>query len=100
MTTTFSADVVEAVLGHMNGDHTDDNLVIVRAFAEPDASSAIMTGFDGEISTWEAAVGEESRTVTIPWPGPVVERADIRREVVNLYDQAAEKLGLAPRERH
>lgn len=98
--TTFSTEVVDAVLHHMNDDHTGDSLAIVRAFAEPDATSAVMTGFDGETSLWEAMVGGESRSVTIPWPGPVVERADIRREVVNLYDQAASRLGLAPRERH
>lgn len=98
--TTFPAEVVDAILGHMNGDHTDDNLVIVRAFAEPDASRAVMTGFDAETSTWEAVVGEVTRAVEIPWLGPVVERADVRREVVNLYDQAVDKLGLPPREGH
>lgn len=98
--TTFPAEVVDAILGHMNGDHTDDSLVIVRAFAEPDASSAEMSGFDGENADWTATVGDEVRAVRIPWPTPVVERADIRREVVNLYDRAAEKLGLAPREGH
>lgn len=98
--TTFSTEVVDAVLHHMNDDHTGDSLTIVRAFAEPDATSAVMTGFDGHTSVWDATVGGESRTVTIPWPAPVVERADIRREVVNLYDQAVTQLGLPPRERH
>lgn len=98
--TTFSTDVVEAVLNHMNGDHTDDNLVIVRGFAEPEATSATMTGFDAQTSTWDAVVAGENRAVQIPWPGPVVERADIRREVVNLFDQASANLGLPPREGH
>jgi hypothetical protein len=98
--TTFSTDVVDAVLHHMNDDHTNDSLVIVRAFGQPDATAATMTGFDGTDSFWEAQVGGTPVKVTIPWPGPVVERADIRREVVNLYDQAAQKLGLPPREGH
>lgn len=98
--TTFSADVVQAVLHHMNDDHLDDNLVIVRAFGQPDATAATMTGFDGAQSFWQATVDGRSVDVTIAWPGPVVERADIRREVVNLYDQAAEKLGLPAREGH
>ncbi|WP_307846472.1 DUF2470 domain-containing protein, partial [Rhodococcus sp. CX] len=29
--TRFDADVVAAVTGHMNDDHADDNLLIVRA---------------------------------------------------------------------
>lgn len=98
--TTFSSAVVDAVLNHMNGDHNDDNLAIVRAFAEPDATGAVMTGFDGTTSTWDATVDGEVRSVEIAWPGPVVERADIRREVVNLYDQAVVKLGLPPRGEH
>lgn len=98
--TTFSSEVVYAVLDHMNGDHNDDNLAIVRAFAEPDATGAVMTGFDGQTSRWDATVDGEVRAVAIAWPRPVVERADIRREVVNLYDQAVATLGLPPRAGH
>lgn len=98
--TTFSAEVVGAILHHMNDDHPADSLVIVRGFAEPDATSAVMTGFDSEEAAWDVTVGAETRAVSIPWLGPVVERADIRREVVNLYDRATEKLGLPPREGH
>lgn len=98
--TTFSADVVDAILHHMNDDHTDDSLTIVRAFAEPTATAATMTGFDSTVTTWEVASAAETRSVTIPWLGPVVERADVRREVVHLHDAAIEKLGLPAREAH
>lgn len=98
--TTFSSDVVDAILGHMNGDHTADSLAIVRAFAEPSATSATMTGLDAAGGTWDAEVDGRTRTVTVPWRGPVVERADIRREVVALYDAAVERLGLPAREAH
>ncbi|WP_231728713.1 DUF2470 domain-containing protein, partial [Microbacterium sp. CCH5-D1] len=40
----------------MNGDHTDDNLLIARAFADTsDAhiTDSVMTGFDGEAGTWD-----------------------------------------------
>ncbi|WP_286795242.1 DUF2470 domain-containing protein, partial [Microbacterium sp. UBA3394] len=33
MTHVFDPDVQTAILRHMNGDHTDDNLLITRAFA-------------------------------------------------------------------
>ncbi|MCL3817043.1 DUF2470 domain-containing protein [Aeromicrobium wangtongii] len=98
--TTFSSDVVDAILGHMNGDHTADNLAIVRAFAEPAATSATMTGLDEFGGTWDAVVDGEARPVTIPWLGTVAERADVRREVVALYDAAVERLGLPARETH
>jgi hypothetical protein len=91
---TFAPDVVTAILAHMNGDHTDDNLLIVRAFA----TSAVMTGFDGSVATWDATVGGTTKEVRIAWPaGPITERGEVRREVVALYDAACAKLGVEPR---
>ena len=97
---TFSEDVVAAVLHHMNDDHSDDSLVIVRGFAEPRATAATRTGLDADAGEWSADVDGEQRRVRIPWLGPVAERADIRREVVALYDAGLERLGLPPREAH
>lgn len=97
---SFSDDVVDAVLHYMNDDHTDDSLVIVRAFAEPTATAATMTGLDAEAGEWSADVDGKSLAVRIPWLGPVVERADIRREVVALYDAGLERLGLPARKGH
>jgi hypothetical protein len=98
--TTFPAEVVDAVLHHMNDDHTDDSLAIVRAFADPSATEATMTSLDADGGTWDVVTDGTTSSVTIPWPGQVVERADIRREIVNLYDQAVAKLGLPVREAH
>jgi hypothetical protein len=100
MTFRFGDDVVSAVLRHMNGDHTGDNLLIVRAFGtEPDALSAKMTDFDGEGGEWEAERADgETVTVRVPWPGGAIdERAAVRREVVALYDEACRLLGVEPR---
>lgn len=97
---TFSDDVVTAVLHHMNDDHTDDSLVIVRGFAEPQATAATMTGLDTEAGEWSAEVAGEEVPVRIAWLGPVADRADIRREVVALYDAGLERLGLPPRQPH
>lgn len=97
---TFSEDVVTAVLRHMNDDHTDDSLVIVRGFAEPRATAATMTGLDAEAGEWSVEVEGEKLQVRIPWMGPVAERADIRREVVALYDEGLKRLGLPAREAH
>jgi len=92
--------VVDAICHHMNDDHTEDSLAIVRAFAEPDATAATMTGVDSAGGTWDVDVDGTSRSVDVAWLGPVVERADIRREVVHLHDAAVEKLGLPAREAH
>ncbi|GHD44335.1 DUF2470 domain-containing protein [Mycetocola manganoxydans] len=94
----FGPEVVDAVLRHMNSDHADDNLLIVRAFADPAAASARMTGLDGEAGEWDvtATDGTVAR-VRIDWCSPVTERSGIRREVVVLYDLAREKLGVPPR---
>ncbi|WP_431692967.1 DUF2470 domain-containing protein, partial [Microbacterium maritypicum] len=40
----------------MNGDHTDDNILIARAFVEPsdvEVTGSVMTGFDGDAGVWE-----------------------------------------------
>lgn len=97
----FDADVVAAVLRHMNGDHADDNLLIARAFAEPtgaEITQAVMTGFDGEGGVWEFTRGGETAQLRLPWPaGPISERPDVRRAIVALYDAACERLSITPR---
>lgn len=101
VTHIFESDVVNAILRHMNGDHSDDNLLIARAFASASdltITDAVMTDLDGEGGVWQitrAGVAEELR---VPWPGgPIDERPAVRREVVALYDAACEKLGVEAR---
>ena len=94
---TFSDDVVAAVLHHMNDDHTDDSLLIVRAFADPDATTATMTTLDGAGGTWEYEVAGQTRTATVPWSKEISERPEIRREVVVLYNATCKQLGIDPR---
>jgi hypothetical protein len=98
---TFDADVITAVLRHMNGDHTDDNILIARAFAEQadgDITGSVMTGFDGEAGEWDVTRGDTTTALRVPWPGgPITERPEVRREVVALYDAACARLGVEPR---
>lgn len=94
--TTFDDTVVAAVTGHMNDDHTDDNLTIVRAFAEPSATTARMTGLDTDAGEWVATVDGVERTVRIPWLGAVTDRVSIRTEVVALCEQGRSRLGIEP----
>ncbi|WP_260681730.1 DUF2470 domain-containing protein [Gordonia rubripertincta] len=55
----FPEDVVVGVFAHMNGDHADDSLVICRALGDrPDATAAVMTGFDDRVAIFDATVPE------------------------------------------
>lgn len=94
---TFAPDIVLAVLAHMNGDHAHDNLLIARAFGSPDAASAVMTALDENGGTFGYSTPAGDAEVTVPWTAPIRERAEIRREVVVLYDRACAALGLEPR---
>ena len=95
----FDAAALAGVLGHMNADHTSDNLLIVRAFGAADAVSARMTGFDGDEGRWDAELSNgETVEVRVPWPsGSISERPEVRREIVALYDEACRRLGVEPR---
>lgn len=97
---TFDDDALAGVLGHMNRDHVDDNLLIARAFSPlPDVVSATMTTFDGAGGHWHVttAAGVEE-VIRVPWPGgEITERREVRREIVALYDAACERLGVAAR---
>lgn len=81
----------------MNGDHPEDSLLIVRAFANPDATAATMADLDENGGTWHATIDGADTVVTVPWSATISERVEIRREVVVLYDAACAKLGVTPR---
>lgn len=95
---TFEQSVIDAVVAHMNGDHADDNLVIVRAFGAPEATAATMTGLDADVAVFRVTEPGGERELSIAWPGaPLTERPEIRRDVVVLYEQACAALGVEPR---
>jgi hypothetical protein len=95
---TFSPDIVDAILRHMNGDHADDNLLIARAFVDPGATESTMVGLDGDGGFWDVTAGEETTRASVAWPaGAITERAEVRREIVALYDEACAVLGIEPR---
>lgn len=97
MSHEFAPEVRRAVLAHMNDDHRDDNVLIARAFGpDPAVSTAEMTGFDGEGGDW--VIGPEAVALRVPWlGGPIAERAEVRREIVALYDEACRCLGVEAR---
>lgn len=95
----FTLPVVAAVMKHMNSDHSADSLLIVKAFGgEPNATSATMSGMDGEAIEFDAIVNGSSKKVRVAWSHPLTERAQIRPEVVRMYREACKLLGVTPRE--
>lgn len=99
MTYRFDESIRAGVLGHMNGDHGDDNLLIARAFGlGSDVESSTMIDLDGDGGVWEAVIDGERVEVRVPWPhAPISERPQIRAEIVALYDLACERTGTVPR---
>ena len=93
----FEESVVAAVLHHMNDDHPEDSLLIARAFGHTDASASVMTTLDENGGTWLYTLEGSEIPLTLLWTDPISERAEIRRQIVVLYDAACERLGLTPR---
>lgn len=92
MTMAFTAEVVAAVVTHMNDDHADDQLAIVRAHARPDATSATLATIGADGLTFDVQVGSAGASApdraVVPWPMPIEQRSDIRRAVVMLMPRA------------
>ncbi len=94
MTTPFTPEVVTQVAAHMNGDHTDDNLLIVRALGgHPEAQSARMSGMDADGIDFRATLPSGEVSVRLQWSHRLTERAQVRLEVVALHERAVEVSG-------
>ena len=106
MTDPFGPEVVAQIAAHMNGDHADDNVLIVRALGGvPEATAARMTGMDPEAMIFAATLGEPGTAtprgievvVRVPFAERLTERRQVRAEAVRMYREACEKLGVPAR---
>ena len=97
-TPPFTPEVVAAVTAHMNTDHPEDNLLIARSLGGvPDATGATMADVSPAGATFRVTDADGERDVTVPGAVGVTERVTIRHEVVRMYHEACEALGLTPR---
>jgi putative heme iron utilization protein len=98
-TAGFAPEVVAAVCDHMNGDHPDDcRLIVAGLGGRPDVVAARMTGLDHDAACFHAVLPDgSSAEVRVPFSAPVLERAQIRVEVVRMYDDACAAMGVDPR---
>lgn len=94
----FAPEVVSAVCAHMNDDHPDDCLLIVRGLGGvSSATAARMSSIDDLAAHFEATTPDGPSPVSISFPAPVTERAQLRVEIVRMYHEACAALGIEPR---
>jgi heme oxygenase len=88
----FPPEVVEQIMRHMNDDHADDSLLIVQALGGRPAATAVrMSGMDAD--GIDFTVSGESVPVRVPFSHRLSERAEVRLEVVRMYQEACAALG-------
>jgi hypothetical protein len=91
----LAADAVTAILRHMNGDHAADCLVIVQGLGgRPDATAATMAGVTADAAVFDVVVPDGTVEVRVPWSEPIVERGQVRTEVVRMYQEGCAALGV------
>lgn len=101
MSNPFPPEAVEAIRRHMNDDHADDALLICRGLGgQPEATGATTTGVDAEAIEFAAVVGGLDVPVRVPWSTTLTERAQVRMEIVRLYQDACAALGVPARGEH
>jgi putative heme iron utilization protein len=94
----FPPEVVAQIATHINGDHADDLVLIVRALGGmPQATAARMSGLDADAMEFAAAVDGIEVPVLIPFSERLSERGQVRVETVRMYREACATLGVDPR---
>lgn len=94
----FPPDAVDQIAAHMNGDHADDNLLIVKALGGiPTATAARMSGLDADAMEFAAVVDGIEVPVRVPFAERLTERRQVRAEAVRMYREACAALGVDPR---
>ena len=98
MSDPFPPEAAEQIARHMNDDHADDNVLIVRALGGvPTATTARMSGLDADAMEFRAAVDGIEVPVRVPFSERLTERRQVRAEAVRMYRDACAALGLEPR---
>ena len=94
---TFPPDVVAQIARHMNDDHADDNVLIVRGLGGiGTASAARMSWLDEDGMDFEATVDGIAVPVRISFSERLTERRQVRVEAVRMYQEACAALGIPP----
>jgi len=98
MTETFPPEVVAEIASHMNDDHAEDNVLIVRAFGGAHAATAArMYALDEDGMEFAVALNGVEVPVRIPFRERLTERRQVRAEAARMYRDACAALGVDPR---
>ena len=82
-------DIVAAVCRHMNDDHAAETLSMAQA-VDPAVVSAEVSGLDISALVITAHRADGSRVdIPLPWARELQDRADIRNQIVEMYQAAA-----------
>ncbi|GIF19530.1 putative heme iron utilization protein [Actinoplanes tereljensis] len=97
MSDPFTPEVIAQIARHMNDDHADDNVLIVRALGGiPSATAARMSGMDADALEFKAVVDGIEVPVRVPFAERLTERRQVRTEAVRMYRDACAALGVTP----
>jgi len=95
----FAPEESAAIMRHMNNDHPEDSVLMCKALAGlPGTVSAEVSAVDKAGITFIALVSGKPVETTIAWSHQLKERAEVRGEVVRLYQEACAALGIEPRQ--
>ena len=97
MTDPFPPEAVEQIARHMNEDHAEDNVLIVRGLAGIAAATAArVSGVDEDAMEFAAVVDGIEVPVRIPFGARLTERRQVSAEAARLYREACTVLGVEP----
>lgn len=89
MTFELDATAQRAIVDHLNDDHPEDTLLLCRTLGgEPTAERAWAHGVDVDGLDLRAEVDGTEVAVRLPFAERITERAQVRAEVVRLYERA------------
>ncbi|MEV4706015.1 biliverdin-producing heme oxygenase [Actinoplanes sp. NPDC049316] len=93
----LTPEAVEQIARHMNDDHAEDNVLIVRGLGGVGAATAArVSGLDADGMEFEATVDGIAVPVRIPFRERLTERRQVRGEAVRMYREACAALGIPP----
>ena len=77
------------VCGHMNADHGESTIAMIKHYAGVQVDSAKMMGVDRLGVETECLLGEESVNVRLTFPQPAEDRKSIKDRIVEMTKAAA-----------